>query len=152
KMFADAWEGSKEWKDYGRETGEHGEGVPGQWQGFNLTTEVRGGQSRKSTAPDGSTYETKYTNDYGYFNAVPVGRDGEPPDFYMGPHPDSKTVYVIDELSQKTGKFKQTKSMLGFDSEEAARKAYLGTSTKSPKSIAAITAIPVETYKRLLRR
>ena len=131
--------------------GEHGEGEPGNWGGFNLTTEVRAGQFRRSTAPDGSSYETKYAADYGFFNDVPVGKDGEPPDFYMGTNPDSPVVYVLDELSQKTGKFKQTKSLLGFDSENDALKAYLGTSTKSLKSVGAITPIPVEEFKRLLQ-
>ncbi|WP_070988492.1 strawberry notch-like NTP hydrolase domain-containing protein [Halofilum ochraceum] len=71
---------------------------------------------------------------YGYFRRT-EGNDGDAVDVFVGPNPDSETAYIVDQMRPLSGVepestpgrnvFDEHKVMLGFDSEEAARKGYL---------------------------
>ena len=67
---------------------------------------------------------------YGYIRGT-MGNDGMQVDCYMGPHPKSDLVWVIDQVhahskhGHTAGQFDETKCMLGYKSEAEATTAYL---------------------------
>jgi hypothetical protein len=68
---------------------------------------------------------TKMQWPYGYIRMT-EGLDGDHVDCFIGPNEDAKNVYVV--TTNKAPDFKEIdeqKCMLGFDSEEAAKKAFL---------------------------
>jgi hypothetical protein len=103
------------------------------WNGMNVDIEANAGGTRQGTT-EGRRWTQRFTSDYGGLNGV-KGADGDDADFYMGPHAAAPTVFVIDEIDPKTGKFRQTKSFGGFQTPSDAIQAYLGTQGKTHEAI-----------------
>lgn len=61
---------------------------------------------------------------YGYILKNVSEADGDHVDVYIGPYPESKHVYVIDQVRFDDGKFDEHKVMIGFTSKEEAKEAY----------------------------
>lgn len=117
------------------------------WNGLDASIEAGPGQGRKwLNKTTGESGETVSPAAIGYFKGT-VGGDGMHLDVYFGPNPASKNVWVIDEQDGETGKWRQHKVMAGFDTEQEARDAYLGTSSKSEKTLSAITPMSVDELK-----
>ena len=117
------------------------------WEGFPITFEAPAGGIRRGVAPDGTPWEQSFTAAYGYVRGT-EGADGDKIDVYFGPFIDvAVEAYVINELDRDTGKFKQTKSFVGFQTEDEVRAAYLGSSGKTEAQIGDIAAIPVDELK-----
>jgi hypothetical protein len=117
------------------------------WEGLDGSVEVAEGGERKGADPKtGREWSTKHSAPYGYFKGTKDG-DGMHVDAIWGPELDKgHPVYVLDEVDD-AGKWRQHKTLPGFPSEQAAREAYLGISSKKPEHIGAITAMPVEQFK-----
>lgn len=97
------------------------------WHGLGVTIEAPSGGARRGVAPDGTMWEQKFSHPYGYLKGI-KGADGQELDAYvLGAEPQA---FVLDELDEKTGKFRQHKVFLGAADSEAARQAYLGTQDK----------------------
>ena len=62
--------------------------------------------------------------DYGYIRGS-EGTDGDHVDCYLGDNMDAKKVYIVHQNDPVTHKYDEDKCMLGFDSLEDAKKAYL---------------------------
>lgn len=121
-----------------------------KWQGLDGSIEVAAGGTRRGTTPEGKAWETTHSAPYGYWRGT-KGADGMHVDAIWGPDLEGNhPVYVLDEYDEK-GKFRQTKTLPGFPSEQAAREAYLGISSKKPEHIGAVTAMPVEQFKEWLK-
>ncbi|MDF8330605.1 hypothetical protein P5G63_19780 [Aeromonas salmonicida] len=60
---------------------------------------------------------------------------------------NSRTVYVVDQVDPKTGKFDEHKVMMGFADEQAARAGYLANYEKGWKGLGTIKAMPVDEFK-----
>ena len=120
-------------------------------KGLEATIEVPAGGVRQGTNPEtGEPWQTTHTAPYGYWKGT-KGGDGMHVDAYFGPEIEGNhPVYVLDELGDG-GEWRQHKTMVGFPSEQAAREAYLGTSTKRAEDIGAITAMQPEEFKRWLK-
>lgn len=88
---------------------------------------------------------TKMFYDYGYIRGT-MGVDGDPVDIYWGRDREAKKVYIIHQLNPKTGKYDEDKCMLGFDSWESARDAYLAH-YDSQEFLGKHTEMDVETFK-----
>jgi hypothetical protein len=91
--------------------------------GLNISIENPRGSVRSGTREDGSTWSHEMSDHYGYIKRT-EGADGEHVDTYIGPKPESKKVYVVDQLDQKTGGFDEHKAMLGYTSKKDAIAAY----------------------------
>lgn len=117
------------------------------WNGLDIAIETPKGGTRR--AHDGSWKVENLPAHYGYIKRT-EGADGDHVDVYVGDALDSDDVFVVDQRSLETGKFDETKSMLGFKSLEAAKKAYIGgfSDGKGPDRIQAITATTVAAFKR----
>ena len=60
--------------------------------------------------------------DYGYIDSSKPDHDGMKTDAYVGPHRDSKKIFVINQQHPHTGEFNEHKVMLGYkDRDHAVR-------------------------------
>jgi N12 class adenine-specific DNA methylase len=137
--------------DYTPEQGEANNRQLGhaKWNGLPVSIEVAKGGTRKMVNPEtGEAVEVTHSGAaYGYFPGT-KGADGMHVDIYMGEEPGSPTVYVIDEIDRKSGAFRQHKVMAGFTSERDAFAAYVGTSSKGPETVGAISTMSVPQLKQ----
>lgn len=122
-----------------------------RWSGLDITIEAAKGGMRRGTAPDGTPFETQVGAHYGYFKGLPAGADGQHPDVFVGDHPNAPTVFVLDELDPDTGKFRQTKSFVGFQTLDQVMQAFLGTSSKAPNQIGGMRAFSADEFKAFAR-
>lgn len=119
-------------------------------QGLDIALENPKGSTRSGTDQDGKAWQSTMTHDYGYIKRT-LGADGDHVDVFIGDKPDSETVYVVDQVDPKTGKFDEHKVMMGFSDEQAAREGYLGNYEAGWKGLGAIKAMPVESFKRWVK-
>lgn len=115
--------------------------------GFEITIENPKGSYRRGKDRNGREWKTLMHNDYGYFTKT-VGKDGDAVDVFLGPNLDSKKIFPIDQY--KGEDFDETKVMLGFNSKEEAKAAYLSNYEKNWKGFRYITEVDINTFKRWL--
>ena len=90
-------------------------------------------------------------NHYGYFN-ITKGKDGDAVDVFIGPHIDDfENVYAVDQ-NDKEGNFDETKVMLGFNSPEEAKVAYLSNYEPGWDGLRAVTGVDLNLFKKWLYR
>jgi hypothetical protein len=85
---------------------------------------------------------------YGYVRGT-IGYDKDHVDVFVKPGTPEEwngTAYVVNQ-NKADGKFDEHKVMLGFDSEDAARKAYLSNYSKGWKGLASIAAMSMDEFK-----
>jgi phage-related protein (TIGR01555 family) len=92
----------------------------GSVQGLDYVVETRKGDKRI-----GKDWSVVMPAHYGYVMNT-VGSDGDEVDCYIGPNPNSKQVFVVNQ--SKIGQpdvFDEHKCMIGFDNKQAALDTYL---------------------------
>lgn len=94
------------------------------WNGLKISIENKKGSVRRGVDKDGHQWATKMHFDYGYIRGS-EGTDGDHVDCYLGDNMDAKKVYIVHQNDPVTHKYDEDKCMLGFDSLEDAKKAYL---------------------------
>lgn len=94
------------------------------FNGLNISIENKKGSTRSGKDKDGHDWHTYMNYDYGYIRGT-EGVDGDQVDCYIGDNPDAKNVYIIHQNDPVTGKYDEDKCMLGFNTKEEAREAYL---------------------------
>jgi hypothetical protein len=80
------------------------------------------------------------------------GVDGDKLDVYVGPWRDAENAYIVHQNfvgGPKDGKYDEDKVMLGFDSAEQAKAAYLAH-YNNPKYFRSITAMAFPLFKRAI--
>lgn len=115
-------------------------------QGFDITIENPKGAIRKGIDDNGKAWSTEMKNHYGYFKNT-EGKDGDHIDVFIGDNPNSKRIFVVDQINPKTKEFDESKVMLGFDTEDEAKKAYLSNYSKDWKGFKDITYVDIETFR-----
>ncbi|MFM5151203.1 LPD38 domain-containing protein [Aeromonas hydrophila] len=118
--------------------------------GLDVALENPKGSTRSGTDRDGKAWQSTMAHDYGYIKRS-LGADGDHVDVFIGDHPESETVYVVDQADPKTGKFDEHKVMMGFADEQAAKAGYLANYERGWKGLSAIKAMPVEEFKRWVK-
>lgn len=96
-------------------------------KGLDIRIENPKGSIRWGFDESGKKWVSKMKHHYGYI----VGSDGndyDPIDIFIGPEPNRSLVFVINQM--KNGIFDEHKCMIGFDSEDEAKKAYLSNYQK----------------------
>ena len=86
-----------------------------RFHGLTVSVETPRGERRKPEWP-------KLPAHYGYINRT-EGKDGDHVDCFVGKHPDSEVVFVIDQLN-KQGGFDEHKVMIGYKNKRKAIEAY----------------------------
>lgn len=90
--------------------------------GLRVAIEQPYGSIRRGVGPDGVPWSSRMAAHYGYFEGT-TGADGDGVDVFIGPFPESKTVFVINQAAPD-GSFDEHKTMMGFADERSAREAY----------------------------
>ncbi len=85
--------------------------------------------------------------DYGYVVGT-SGNDEDEIDVYLGPDPKAPMVYGMHQQNPKTGIYDEDKWMLGFETEELAKAAYLAHYDEQP-FLVSITTMPFEHFVRM---
>ncbi|MEH8151374.1 LPD38 domain-containing protein [Aeromonas caviae] len=119
-------------------------------QGLDIALENPKGSTRSGTDQDGKAWQSTMAHDYGYIKRT-LGADGDHVDVFIGDQPQSETVYVVDQVDPKTGKFDEHKVMMGFADEQAAMDGYLANYDKGWKGLGAIKAMPIDEFKRWVK-
>lgn len=118
-------------------------------QGFDITIENPRGSVRSGTDKNGKTWSIEMQNHYGYFKRT-EGKDGDHIDVFVGPNPESQKVFVVDQVEPGTTNFDESKTMLGFNSIEEARDAYLSNYEEGWQGLGTITETNVDDFKKWL--
>lgn len=98
---------------------------------FDVTIENPKGSERSGTDANGKKWSVKMNNTYGYIRGT-EGVDGNHIDVFLAEDMDKwdgKYVFVVDQYNPD-GTFDEHKVMLGFNSMEEARSAYLSNYEK----------------------
>lgn len=120
-----------------------------KFQGLEVSIETDKGSIRSGKDPDGNEWSIKMKYPYGYIRQT-TGEDGEHLDCYVGPHSEATHAYVIRQKNPWDGTYDEDKVMLGFDSAEAAKKAYLAH-YDNPEFFDSMRAIAMDAFKALLK-
>lgn len=115
------------------------------FQGMNISIENKKGSIRRGTDSDGHKWAIKMHYDYGYIRGT-AGADGDHVDCYLGGNEGAKKVYIIHQKIPGTDKYDEDKCMLGFDTLEEAKAAYLKQYDK-PGFFGGIDTVAVEVFK-----
>lgn len=115
------------------------------FQGMNISIENKKGSIRRGTDSDGHKWAIKMHYDYGYIRGT-EGADGDHVDCYLGGNEDAKKVYIIHQKIPGTDKYDEDKCMLGFDTLEEAKAAYLKQYDK-PGFFGGVDTVAVEVFK-----
>jgi len=122
-----------------------------RFHGLNISIENEKGSVRRGKNADGSTWEIRMQHDYGYIRQT-QGTDKDHVDCYIGPNRNAKNAYIIHQ--QKYGqwnRFDEDKVMLGFDSDDHAKDAYL-KHYDDPRFFGGMTTMPMPEFcKKVLR-
>lgn len=120
--------------------------------GLDISIENPAGSSRSGVDANGKPWSVEMKSHYGYIKGT-VGRDKDHVDIFVKPGTaeldDSSPMYVVDQISGN-GRFDEHKVMAGFDSADAARRAYLENYTKDWKGLGALTETTLGGFKEWL--
>lgn len=114
--------------------------------GFDITIENPKNTDRKGVDAQGNEWSTTMNNHYGYFKRT-KGKDGDHIDVFVGDNLQSEKVFVVDQVNED-GAFDEHKVMLGFDSAEQAKEAYLSNYEDGWNGLKDITETTVEDFKK----
>lgn len=118
-------------------------------QGLDIRVENVRGSVRSGTSPDGKTWSNRMAAHYGYI-AGTRGADGDEVDVFVGPLPESESVWVINQRDAK-GSFDEHKVMVGFATEDQARSAYLHSYDRNWRGLQSIVPTSLTQLKWWLR-
>lgn len=88
--------------------------------GVPVTLETRKGDMRQRQDSGAS----RMAADYGYISNAKPDADGMKTDAFVGPHRDSKKVFVVNQQHPHTGKFNEHKVLLGYKDRAHALRDY----------------------------
>jgi hypothetical protein len=117
-------------------------------QGLGIAIENRKGSVRKGVDKDGKPWRTEMKLPYGYIKGS-NGADGEEVDCYVGPVKDAPEAHVVHQHRSNGKGYDEDKVMLGFNSKEEAREAYL-KHYNDPKFLGPMKSVPIERLKELV--
>lgn len=113
-------------------------------RGLIVAIENPKGSVRRGTDKSGKKWEQKMAWDYGYAKGVSAV-DGDKLDIFLGPDPEHGKIFVVDQVLD--GKYDESKVMLGFEDEAAAKAGYLANYEKGWKGLGHITEMNDDKFK-----
>lgn len=118
-------------------------------QGLDIRVENVRGSVRSGTSPDGKAWSNRMAAHYGYI-AGTRGADGDEVDVFVGPLPESESVWVINQRDAR-GSFDEHKVMVGFATEDQARTAYQHSYERNWRGLQSIVPVSLAQLKWWLR-
>lgn len=92
--------------------------------GHEVAIENPKGSTRSGTDSSGKAWSVTMGAHYGYVRRTLSKADGDAVDCFIGPHPESEVVFVVNQC-KPSGKFDEHKCVLGCRSIGEAKKLYL---------------------------
>jgi hypothetical protein len=118
-----------------------------RFQGLRVTIENKKGSVRCGVDPDGHAWSIKMRHDYGYIRGS-MGVDKDHVDCYLGPESDATHAYIVHQRQAGNWQaYDEDKVMLGFNSVQAAKRAYL-MHYDDARFLGPVTALPMSEFKR----
>jgi len=114
-------------------------------QGLNISIENPAGSIRSGVDQDGKPWSVTMNNHYGYIRGT-KGKDKDHIDVFLGENLLSDKVYVVDQVNED-GAFDEHKVMIGFDSVDDAKAAYLSNYSEGWQGLGNITEVPMSEFK-----
>jgi len=102
-----------------KKSGDYQKGVVTLLDGLDVVIENAQGSERSKEGKWSVTMPVHY----GYVKGT-EGKDGDEVDVFIGEHPESGKVWVVDQINPKTKKFDEHKALVGFETKEQALAAY----------------------------
>lgn len=123
--------------------------------GLDISIENPAGSTRSGKSETRRIWSTDLKDHYGYIKGT-VGKDKDHIDVFIKPGIDQTTagdkVFVVDQKEYMGQKFDEHKVMIGFDSLDAARSAYLSNYDYTGRDrISKITEVSVDGFKEWLK-
>lgn len=120
-------------------------------QGLDISIENPAGTERRGVGPDGKPWSVVMPATYGYVRGS-KGADGDQVDVYIGPAPESGTVYVVDQQDADTREFDEHKVMLGYRSQDEALADYdrAFDDGRGPERRRTVTPMSVASFRQWL--
>ncbi|HWG75491.1 MAG TPA: JAB domain-containing protein [Steroidobacteraceae bacterium] len=115
------------------------------WNGLTLRVENLPGSQRAFKHPDGTPGTRTMQDAYGYVQST-RSADGEGLDVFMGQHPESKHVYVVDQV-KPDGTFDEHKALVGYRSQAEAEHAYRRNYQKGWRGMGAVTELTPAAFR-----
>jgi hypothetical protein len=121
--------------------------------GLDIAIETPKGSTRTGIGADGRPWSSEMVNHYGYVKHT-AGADGDQVDVFVGSHPETDLVVVIDQIDPATGKFDEHKAILGASDPFDALDIYEGSFSdgSGPDRRGAFTAMSVAEFKEWLAK
>jgi hypothetical protein len=91
--------------------------------GLDIAIENPQGSTRSGVDANGEPWSVEMAAHYGAIRRT-KGADAENVDVYIGNHPDSEKVFVVDQVDRDTGQFDEHKVILGVRSRPEAAQLY----------------------------
>jgi hypothetical protein len=121
--------------------------------GMDIEIENPKGSTRSGKDASGKAWSAEMPAHYGQILGVEGAEMGENDqhdlmDIFIGEHPDSGRVFVIDQKNPKTGKFEEHKVMYGFQSREQAVSTYVAAFSdgSGPSRLGEVTDMTKEDF------
>lgn len=116
--------------------------------GLPIAIETPQGQ-RRTGKSDGKPWSVICMAHYGYIAGTKAA-DGDPIDVYIGPWPEAKMVYVVNQ-NDAQGNFDEVKVMMAFPTEEAAKTAYMNSYERGWTGFGSLVPCTIEQFKWWLK-
>lgn len=104
---------------------------------------------RRTGKANGEPWSVICMAHYGYLVGSKAS-DGDAIDVYVGPVPESQSVFVVNQ-SSATGAFDEVKVMIGFLDEESARTAYMNSYERGWQGLGSMVGATMEQFKWWLK-
>lgn len=120
--------------------------------GYDYTIENPKGSTRSGKDADGKEWKVTMHDTYGYIRGK-FGKDGDHLDMFINDKADldnwNGDVFVVDQVNPD-GSFDEHKVMYGYDSMDAAKKAYLANYSKGWQGLGNITGASKDEFDKWL--
>lgn len=116
-------------------------------QGMDITIETAQGQWRRGVSKDGTPWEVKLSNSYGYIKGTDSAEPGDQMDVFLGPDPELEIVFVVDQNKGDTDVFDEVKVILGCRTASQAKQLYMTNYSVGWKGFRSITPLTVPQFK-----
>jgi len=114
--------------------------------GLRISIENPQNSFRRGVDSDGSEWESRMNSHYGDIVGT-SGADGDPLDVFIGFYPESKKVFVVNQVHSNNRDFDEHKIMLGFPDIESAKSAYLMSYERGWNGLGSIVPATIDQTK-----
>jgi hypothetical protein len=118
--------------------------------GLDVAIENPRGSTRRGTDAQGKEWEATLKDHYGYIKRS-EGADGDAVDVFIAPDVESDSIFVVDQVDPKTGKFDEHKVIMGAKTAKQARAIYKRNYARGWKGERTITEMTVPEFKTWLK-